>query len=71
MARHKYVIHDFRQVGALANPAFIHGFVAPMARSGGRLLQRAPEKMGDFADDAAAERQHAGDENGTLDHRHP
>src|SRR3984893_6905588 len=34
-------------------------------------LERPPEIMRNLADHAAAERQHAGDEDDALDHRHP
>src|SRR5262245_4001206 len=35
------------------------------------MLQLHPQQMGDLADNAAAEQEHAGDEDRALDHRHP
>src|SRR5277367_92977 len=42
------------------------------ARAGeGNALYRPPDRLADLADDSAPEQQHAGDENGALDHRDP
>ena len=51
--------------------AVIHRFMGPQKPPEIGYLERTAEKMRDLADHAAAERQHAGDEDDALDHRHP
>ena len=69
-ACHKSVIQLFagKQAAWRRPNGLIHRFVR--ARTAGFQSERR-SVVGDFADDAAAERQHADDEDHALDHQHP
>src|SRR3954447_13289421 len=71
--RHKTVIDHSNGKRAMACPGnpVIHRFVGLKTGPKPSELQRSPEIMRDLADHATAERQHAGHEDDTLDHRHP
>src|SRR5580692_7891773 len=70
---HKTVIDGNRSESpqAQAPNRVIHRFVDLRTQSKRLGLKRPLQIMRDLTDDAAAERQHAGDEDRALDHRHP
>src|SRR4051812_26893882 len=72
-ARYKTVIDHPGGKRATAGPGnpVIHRFVSGKTAVNRPGLQRAPEIMRDLANHAAAEGQHAGDEDHALNHRHP